>query len=116
MPPPAFNAGELLTTFMNDEATVLPLIDRFIERTQAQLSVIPLLEKAADWESARRESHMIRGAAPTMGGAELGRAAARLELAHKNMDRREMKAAYPPLLEAFERYKKEAETFTRARM
>jgi CheY-like chemotaxis protein len=114
--PLAFNAGELLSTFLNDEKTVLPLIGRFIERTQAQLSAIPQLEKASDWESARRESHMIRGAAPTMGGAELGRAAARLELAHKNIDKHEMKAAYPPLLEAFERYKKEAETFTRARM
>jgi len=113
--PVAFNSGELLNTFLHDKETAVPLIDRFIERTQAQLLAIPALEKAADWESARRESHTIRGAASTMGGAELGRAAARLELAHKNADKHEMKAAYPPLLEAFERYKKEAQEFLYAR-
>ena len=110
-----FDASELLDTFMDDEQTLLPLIDRFIKRTQDQLKAIEELAKAGDWENARMETHTIKGAALTMGGAELGKAAARLELAYKNIDKNEMEAAYPPLREAFERYKNEAEAFIRAR-
>jgi len=110
-----FDAGELPDAFLDDEETLMSLIARFIERAQAQLKAIPELEKAEDWESALRESHTIKGTAFTMGGMELGKAAARLESAHKNIDKAEMSAAYPPLVQAFERYKKEAEAFIRVR-
>ena len=106
-----FSAAEMLDTFMGDRETVLPLLSRFIERTQAQLEEIPDLEKAQDWDNARRDAHTIKGAAYTMGGQELGSAAARLELAFKNTDRAEMEAAYPPLREAFDRFRKAAEEF-----
>jgi HPt (histidine-containing phosphotransfer) domain-containing protein len=109
----AFDAAGMLDAFMGDEEMALPLLIRFIERTQSQLDGIPGLEKAEDWEGARREAHMIKGAAYTMGGKDLGKAAERLELAFKNMDRGEMKAAYPPVQEAFVRFKTEAEEFIR---
>jgi hypothetical protein len=48
-----------------------------------------------------------------MGGADLGIAAERLELAFKNTDRNEMEAAYSSIQEAFERFKTEAEEFIR---
>jgi len=110
-----FDAGELLDTFMDNVEALLPLIQRFIERTQMQLQTITELEKNEDWEAARREAHMIKGAALTMGGAELGKAALRLEMAYKNIDRKEIKAAYLPLTEAFERYKEAAEDFIRTK-
>jgi len=110
-----FDARELLDTFMNDDETLLPLINFFITRTQTQLEALPELEKAGNWGSAQRESHTIKGAALTLGGAELGKTAARMELAYINIDKSEMEAAYPPLLEAFECYKKEAEAFIRTR-
>ena len=114
-PDKVFSSAVMLDTFMNNEEIVLPLLARFISRTQVQLENIPNLENAGDWEKARRDAHTIRGTALTMGGAELGKAAARLELAYKNIDRNEMEAAYPPLNEAFGRFKKEAEEYIRSR-
>ena len=110
-----FDPGELLDTFMDDEEALLPLMDRFLERTQTQLKTLEELSKAGDWNKARLEAHTIKGAALTMGGAELGLAASRLELAYKNIDKDEIEAASAPLQEAFARYKKEAEAFLRAR-
>ena len=110
-----FNAAEVLDTFMQNEEAVLALLDQFMERTQTQLDALPGLEKAGDWESARLEAHTIKGAAYTLGGTELGKAAARLELAYKENDMKETEAAFPSLLEAFGRYKKEAEEFIRSR-
>jgi len=110
-----FDSVALLDTFMDNEETVLPLLDRFIARTQAQLDAFPELEKTGEWENAQREAHTIKGAAFTMGGMELGKAATRLELAYKNSDRAEMEAAHIPLNEAFVRYKEAAEAFVRSR-
>ena len=110
-----FSAAELMNTFMDNEELALSLLSRFIERTRSQLNTIPDLEKNGAWEDARREAHMIKGAALTMGGAELGKTASRLEMAYKNIDKGEMKAAYPPVLDAFYRYKKEAENFINSR-
>ena len=111
----AFDAVKLLDHFMNDEEIALPLISRFIERTKAQLEAVPGLETAGDWESARRYAHMIKGSGPSMGGEDLGEAAARLELAYKNTDKDEMEAALPALQKAFECYKTEAEDFIRVK-
>ena len=109
-----FDAAALLNTFMDNREMVLSLLPRFITRTQAQLESIPDLKKAGDWQTAYREAHTIKGAAFTMSGEELGKAAARLELAFKNIDRNEMETAFPPLEEAFHRFRKAAEEFCRS--
>jgi len=108
-----FDTAGVLDTFMGDRETLLPLLARFLERTQSQIDAIPDLEKADDWDNGRREAHTIKGAAYTMGGGELGNAAARLELAFRNADRNEIKAAYPAVRKAFVLMKKEAEEFIR---
>lgn len=114
-----FNAAEMLDTFMNNEQAALPLLSRFLQRTQRQIEHFPALETAADWETARREAHMIKGAALTMGGLELGRAAAGLEQscidAAQRTARDEMNAAYLSLCETFESFKKAAEAFLYSR-
>jgi len=118
-PPPkqstVFDGAEVLHTFMDDEQAVLSILARFIERTKAQLAAFPDLEKAEDWENARRNAHTIKGSALTISGVELGNAATRLEQAYINIDREEMKPAYIILQKAFDCFKKEAEDFIRSR-
>ena len=109
----AFDVPGVLDTFMNNKAALLSLLSRFIERTKVQLVKLPELEKAADWESAFREVHMIKGAAFTMGGAELGKAATILEKAYKNAAKDDLEKAYFLLCKAFDSYKEEAEEFIR---
>jgi len=108
-----FSAEDVMDTFMNNIEMIMVLLPRFIERTQAQLKNIPELEKAGDFAAARIEAHTIKGAASTMSGKELAKAAACLELACKNSEKDEVKSAYPSLIEAFNRFKKEAEDFLR---
>ena len=110
-----FDIAGMLESFMHDEKAALPFLSRFIERTDLQLKNIPALKGAEDWESARRDAHTIRGAAYTMGGTELGYAAATLELACKNASREETEIAYPLVLNAFLRFRKEAEAFILSR-
>ena len=50
-----------------------------------------------------------------MSGTELAKAAARLEKACKDVETDEIKAAYPLLIEAFDRFQKEAENFLESR-
>ena len=106
-----FDPTVMLGNFMNNEEVVLPLLSRFIERTYNQIQNFPTLESVGDWKSARYDTHMIKGAALTMGGPELGKAAARLESACINADVEEIKTAFPLLCEAFNIYKEEAEKF-----
>jgi len=113
--PAVFNAKEMLNAFLGEEKIVFPLLSRFIERTNSQLENFPALKAAGDWTTARRDSHTIKGAAGTMGGAELGKAADALEKACLNASVKDAEAAYPNLLETFARYKKEAEEFIRGR-
>jgi CheY-like chemotaxis protein len=113
--PIAFDLQEMLDTFMNNEEIVVPLLSRFIERTKIQIENIPILKEHGDWGSARLEAHTIKGAAKSLGGAELGDTAYRLETACKNADNAEMEAAYPLVCEAFERFKKEAEEYLRSK-
>jgi CheY-like chemotaxis protein len=110
-----FNAEEMLSAFLNKTEIVLPLLDRFIERTSSQLESFPSLKAAGDWAAARRDSHTIKGASGTMGSVELGKAAEALEKACLNASVKEAEAAYPHLLDTFARYKKEAEEFIRGR-
>ena len=110
-----FNAIEILDTFMNNEKTVISLLSRFIERTREQLEKIPVLENTGNWEKAKKEAHLIKGAAMTLAGSELGNAAARLEQAAGKAARDEVKTAYRATCEAFVRFKKEAEEFISTR-
>ncbi|MDR1619015.1 MAG: Hpt domain-containing protein, partial [Treponema sp.] len=109
--PAIFDHADLMETFMNEEETARSLLAQFIARTADQIAAIPGLAERQDWESARREAHTIKGSALTMGGRELGKAAARLELAFRNVDRAEMKAAWKPVKEAFSRFKTAAEAY-----
>jgi HPt (histidine-containing phosphotransfer) domain-containing protein len=109
-----FNSAELMDTFMGNEEMAFSLLERFIERTSGQIKNIPALKAAADWESARREAHTIKGAALTLSGRELGKAAARLERAFKDACLPEAEAAYPQLEEAFARFKEKACPFLRS--
>jgi HPt (histidine-containing phosphotransfer) domain-containing protein len=106
-----FDSAGMLDTFMGNSEMALSLLSRFIERTGAQIDAIPGLIAQGDMDTARREAHTIKGAAFTMGGMELGQTAARLEAAFKNRDEAEMEAAFPPLKEAFTRFRKEAGDF-----
>jgi HPt (histidine-containing phosphotransfer) domain-containing protein len=105
-----FDAAAMLNNFMNNEKAVLPLLAFFMERTQKQITSFPVLKNAGDWETIKRDAHMIRGSALTMGGEELGMAAARLE-----GDRHDFDTAYPVLCKAFDSYKQEAEAFLQTR-
>ena len=106
-----FDTKHMLDTFMNEKELTLSLLSRFLERTQAQIDTIWESNKTKDWETGRREAHTIKGAALTMGGAELGAAALRLELAFKNIDKGEIETAYPIIQKAFDNFKKEAEAY-----
>jgi histidinol-phosphatase (PHP family) len=109
--PEIFNAEEMLSAFLNETEVVLPLLSRFIERTGSQLGNFPVLKAAGEWTTARRYAHTIKGAAFTMGSAELGKAASALEKACINASAEEAETAYPHVLETFEEYKQEAEKF-----
>ena len=104
---------EVLDTFMNDEKVVLSVLEKFIERTTAQIDSFPGLEKKEDWKNARLIAHNIKGAALTISDEELGNAADRLEVAYKNIDSDEMKSAYSNLQKTFKRFEKEAKEFIR---
>jgi len=110
-----FNAEEMLNAFLNETETVLPLLSRFIERTGSQLENFPVLKAAGEWATARRDAHTIKGAAFTMGSAELGKAAGALEKACINASAEEAKTAYPYVVETFAKYKRKAEEFIRER-
>jgi CheY-like chemotaxis protein/HPt (histidine-containing phosphotransfer) domain-containing protein len=110
-----FSAAEVLEAFLDNEEMAASLLEHFLERTSAQLEGFPALPAAADWETARREAHTIKGAALTLSGGELGRAAAQLERASKNKDRPGTEAAYQEVKKAFGRFKDEAGKFLEAR-
>jgi CheY-like chemotaxis protein/HPt (histidine-containing phosphotransfer) domain-containing protein len=106
-----FSPAEVMDTFLDNEEMASSLLEHFLERTKVQLEDFPALLAAEDWETARREAHTIKGAALTLSGGELGKAAARLEGASKNRDRPETEAAFEDLKEAFARFGAEAARF-----
>jgi signal transduction histidine kinase/CheY-like chemotaxis protein len=109
--PSIFNWADLLDTFMNDEENVKPLLKHFIERTAGQIDSLPCLVQEEKWEEARRIAHTIKGSSMTMSGMELGKAAARLEKAYKQIDVQEMEAGFGSLKEAFERFRLASEVY-----
>ena len=108
-----FDPEGMLYAFMNNMEAVLPLLARFVDRTVLQLENFPVLRKANDWETARRDAHTIKGAALTLCGSELGNAAARLEKACKSASGEEVDEIFPVVCEAFKKFKKAAEDYIR---
>jgi signal transduction histidine kinase/DNA-binding response OmpR family regulator len=107
-----FDRNEILETFMDNTGMIRSLLNGFLERTAGQIAeVIPQSVAAGDWDTARREAHTIKGSALTMAAGELGEAAARLELACKNIDNAEIAAALPLLAAAFTRFEAEARSY-----
>ena len=106
-----FNPKKMFDAFTDDEETILPLLARFIERTSGQLENFQALMTSGNWADARRDAHTIKGTAGSMGGQELSKTAAVLELACINASAEEAEAAYPRVLEAFTKFRKEAEEF-----
>jgi signal transduction histidine kinase/DNA-binding response OmpR family regulator/HPt (histidine-containing phosphotransfer) domain-containing protein len=100
-----FDAADLLDTFMGNEETARALLDHFIVRTEGQLAAISILGEKKDWETACQEAHTIKGSALTLGGKELGTAAARLEQACKNEDAPEIAGALAATVDAFRHFR-----------
>jgi signal transduction histidine kinase/CheY-like chemotaxis protein/HPt (histidine-containing phosphotransfer) domain-containing protein len=109
-----FDTADLLETFMYNEEAAMPLLTQFIERTEAQLAALPGMVERQAWEDARREAHTIKGSALTLGGRELGGAAARLELSCKTEDAAEAAAALPAAWEAYGRFKAAVEKYLKS--
>jgi signal transduction histidine kinase/CheY-like chemotaxis protein/HPt (histidine-containing phosphotransfer) domain-containing protein len=111
-PYPIFNRVKITETFMDNENMIRSFLIRFIEKTREQIAAgIPRSMETADWEAARREAHSIKGSALTMGAGELGRTAARLEEAFKNIDKTEINAAHPLLADTFIRFEEEVKRY-----
>ncbi|MCL1815110.1 MAG: ATP-binding protein [Treponema sp.] len=106
-----FSKEDLLDTFMQEAENAKTLMSQFLKRTGEQLEILPVLTKEKNWEEAFRIVHMIKGAAKTLSGMELGDAAARLEKAYKQIDMQEIEAALPTLLEAYQCFTSAAKEF-----
>jgi signal transduction histidine kinase/DNA-binding response OmpR family regulator len=110
-----FSSAEVLEVFLDNDEMAFSLLEHFLERTNGQIGGFPALLAAGEWETARREAHTIKGAALTLSGGELGKAAAGLEGACKNADRPEAEAAYEEVKAAFVRFSGEAGKFLETR-
>jgi HPt (histidine-containing phosphotransfer) domain-containing protein len=109
LPNPAIlDPKALAETFMDNTDMIKSLLSRFIERTEEQLDDFDGLIEREQWDDARRGAHTIKGSALSLGANEMGRCAARLELAFKTVNRQGMSAGIPALREAFTRFKGEA--------
>ncbi len=103
--------AELLETFYGQAEMVRSLLGRFVERSLAQITLMPDLLAAGDWETLRREAHTIKGSALNLTGRYLGAAAARLESAAKDGDRPAAEAALSEIEPTFARFRSAAERF-----
>jgi HPt (histidine-containing phosphotransfer) domain-containing protein len=106
-----FSVGELVENFLGNTALIRSLLGRFAERTERQLTEIPILAEKGDWETAVREAHTIKGSARSLGAPELGDAAARWEAACKNGDPPAVQALAPEVAEAYARFKAAADRY-----
>ena len=100
---------QLLDNFFGNKESVTKLLQRFMERTETELAVLPELIHNQDWETARREAHTIKGSALNLAANELGQAAARLELDCKDIKSDDISSAFMALEQAYRRFKKTAE-------
>ena len=110
-----FDTALIMDNFTNDYDAAVSIITIFLKRTQDQIENFPNLEKAGDWDSARRDAHSIKGSAGSLGGAKLRETAARLEMACRGGSREEIKASFLLLCEAFNLYRNKAEKFINLR-
>ena len=77
---PALDVARGLRQSLGREALYLSLLETFV-RTQADLGArIATALEAADWSTARRLAHTLKGVAAQIGATALSRSAARLEL------------------------------------
>jgi CheY-like chemotaxis protein len=114
--PDILNVTELAETFLGNMEMLPPLIRRFLDRTEKQITQdIPKQLDAKDWGSAGREAHTIKGSALTLAGKELGQLAARLEKALNTGEEGDIHRALPLLGTAFQRFKEAAERFLASR-
>jgi signal transduction histidine kinase/DNA-binding response OmpR family regulator/HPt (histidine-containing phosphotransfer) domain-containing protein len=100
-----FDAADLLDTFMGNEETAQAMLDHFIGRTEDQLAAISGLAEKNAWEAACREAHTMKGSALTLGGREMGAAAARLEQACRDQDPAGIAGALSAALGAYRRFR-----------
>jgi len=110
-----FDTALIMENFADDCDAAVSILTIFLNRTKNQIENFPNLEKAGDWDSARRDAHSIKGSAGSLGGARLREAAARLENACRSDSKAEVKTAFPLLCEAFARYRGKAEEFINSR-
>ena len=110
-----FDTALIMENFSDDCDAAVSILSIFLSRTQNQIENFPNLEKAGDWDSARRDAHSIKGSSGSLGGARLREAAARLENACRSDSKAEVKTAFPLLCEAFTRYRGKAEEFINSR-
>jgi signal transduction histidine kinase/CheY-like chemotaxis protein len=106
-----FKLRDALDTFMGDAGVLQSVLAHFLQRTENQINALGEIVEKADWESARREAHTIKGSALTLGAKELGHAAALLELAFKEGKPRKIETCLPLLQPAFTRFRKQVEPF-----
>jgi len=110
-----FDTALIMENFSNDRDGAASILSIFLKRTQNQIENFQNLEKAGDWDSARRDAHSIKGSAGSLGGGKLREAAARLENACRSDSKAEVKTAFPLLCEAFALYRGKAEEFINSR-
>lgn len=115
--PPAdtLDLRALQGAFMGNTEMIRSLLARFIERTDEQIAWFAGLTAPADGEQGRREAHLIKGSALTLGGNELGRCAARLERALAPGGGEDLDAARSALGDAYTRFKAAAARIMEAR-
>jgi signal transduction histidine kinase/DNA-binding response OmpR family regulator len=105
-----FDFPDALDIFMGDKEVVASVIEKFIEKADAQINDIRENILQTDFETGRRNAHTIKGGALTLSANELGTAAAELESAFKKRDMTSIQGLYPLLTTAFDRFKRELQT------
>jgi len=104
-----FNIEDFNGSFMGNDEIAFSLLQRFLDRTGGQIGKILVHLEAGEWDIAKREAHTIKGAARTMGGRDLGRAAADVELVCKSREKEEIQVVHSTLKDAFDKFKISAE-------
>jgi signal transduction histidine kinase/CheY-like chemotaxis protein len=89
-----FDLDDVLDTFMGDKEVVVSLIEKFIVKSTEQIEAIRENIISKDFETGRRNAHTIKGSSLTLAAKELGQAAAELEKAFKDEDK---KRGFPSL-------------------
>jgi len=100
----AIDEAELMDNFLGKKEIVQSLLARFIDRTGAQINLMPALLAENAWDKLRIEAHTIKGSALNLAAKELGGNAALIEAAAKEKDRAAAEAGLATLPDAFSRF------------